>query len=245
MEQQKVFESVGIFPNDTDTYKSLAILNEQEIEHRIKEIKLNEDLASYNPGMEAEQLQVYVVTDQKDIAYQLLLKTGLFSEEEAEDDPNMFASYSDEELIEVVKNRDEWGIAFVSQAEAILQERGITISEEEKQQLENIRYQELDDQETPTNPLSTQLLTLSIGGLLLSIAIFYFVFEITAWPTVGTCAFSAWWGWVFATRKRTNIKGEEYYLYTEETRKNGKYLMYACFIALPLALLLSLLTDKW
>jgi len=120
-------------------------------------------------------------------------------------------SFSDEELMEVIEKRDEWGTYDYALALQLLQARGMSLTTSD---LERINQERFTTLATPDNGSTIWTvigyLSALLGGMLgLFIGIFLF------------------------TAKKTLPDGSRMYAYSQHTRQHGKYIMLLGFISIP------------
>jgi hypothetical protein len=111
---------------------------------------------------------------------------------------------------------DEWGTFDYLLAEKILHDRGIGITETEKQELKTERYKQLQEEqkEKPSNIL------------------LYYIFCLIVFP------FGILIGWAWAYSKRTLPDGKKVPAYDSDTQRHGK-------IIFTLGVILFVLTILW
>lgn len=134
------FKLLGTFPNDDHTFQALAVLNQQNILHKLNRVPILGQDPSYTPDVALSDflLEVYISSTQFDQAYQLLLEQGLFTEPEDESDNNALNSYANKELLEIMVS-DDWADVFKIQATEILKQRGIELEDSEKERLKQAK----------------------------------------------------------------------------------------------------------
>jgi hypothetical protein len=132
--------------------------------------------------------------------------SGLLSH--VESDYYLF-SFSNDELKEIVEKPDEWGSLDYALAQKLLNERGVTLSDEHLENLRETRNQTLaePEKEKPSNILA------------------YYIISIIFFP-VGLVI-----GWIWAYSKKTLPDGKRTYAYHPDTRKHGRIIFaLACFL---------------
>ena len=138
--------------NDKETAEDFSeVLKEFSIEFYIEEDVLEFDPTYANNALDKD---FHIMVRQADFAkakqaYEAYFKNKLNN---APPDYYLF-TFSNEELKEIMEKPDEWGVFDYLLAEKILQDRGITISENEKQTLKTERNKTLQKQQTekPSN----------------------------------------------------------------------------------------------
>jgi len=134
-------------------------------------------------------------------------------------DPDHFLfGFSDNELKDVVKRADEWHVLDVKLAKYLLQQKGISISEEE---MSDFRKQEMIEKSAPEKIKALWLVvayisTLCVGPLGLLI------------------------GWYLATLKKTLPDGSQVYNYDKTDRQHGRLILFLGFLSLLAFLVLKL-----
>lgn len=120
-------------------------------------------------------------------------------------------SFSDEELMEVIEKRDEWGSYDYALALQLLEQRGITLTTGDLERIDQQRLKVLATPDKGSNIWTAiGYLSALIGGMLgLFIGIFLF------------------------TAKKTLPDGTRVYAFSPQTRQHGKYIMTLGFIAIP------------
>jgi hypothetical protein len=129
---------------------------------------------------------------------------------EAEGDHYLF-SFSDRELLDVVKKPDEWGVFDVELARRILRERGIEITEEIQEEVERERLEVLKE---PAKASSTMV----VAGYLLALYGGFFGIII---------------GWLLRANKLLP-NGQKVPVYREGDRRHGQRIMWIGIIVVLL-----------
>lgn len=112
-------------------------------------------------------------------------------------------SYSNEELTDIVRKKDEWSENAIDSALLILHERGVRISQEEKFLLWKKRNKELRKGEAMP------------GYIILTGYIFCLLTGIVGLLT----------GILLSTLKKKDLFGKEYFVYEKQTRQHGRLMI--------------------
>jgi hypothetical protein len=210
-----------------DNYSSFKTFNDKETAEDFSEVLkeygidffIEEDVLEFDPTYANNALDkdFHIMVKQQDFgkakqAYEAYFKKGL---QNAPPDYYLF-SFSENELKEIMAKPDEWGTFDYLLAEKILHDRGIGITETEKQELKTERYKQL--QEEQKEKLSNILL--------------YYIFCLIIFP-IGILI-----GWAWAYSKKTLPDGKKVPAYDSDTQRHGKII----FI---LAVILFVLTILW
>jgi len=187
--------------NDKETAEDFAeILKEHAIDFYIEE-----DVLEFDPTYANNELDkdFHIMIKQEDFgkakqAYEAYFKKGL---DNAPPDYYLF-SFSDDELKEIMAKPDEWGTFDYLLAEKILQDRGIGITETEKQTLKTERNKILQEQqkEKPSNIL------------------LYYIFCLLVSP-IGILI-----GWAWAYSKKTLPDGTKVAAYDSDIQRHGRII---------------------
>lgn len=125
-----------------------------------------------------------------------------------------FNEYKNEELIDILQNKDEWNINEITITEQLLTKRGIDSSEEVKQKYDE-KIERLKEQKKGN-------VMYLIGSFLGSITCLFFGFSL-----VGMIGFSFFIGIGinYYLNKKTLPTGEKIFEYDKSTRKIGLYII--------------------
>jgi hypothetical protein len=126
-------------------------------------------------------------------------------------------SFTDKELKEIVAKPDEWGSLDYLLAQKILAQRGLPVSEEEKQTLRTERSKVLQQPEKEKD---------------LSIILYYII---SLFFPVGIVI-----GWVWTNSKKTLPDGTKVYRYNANLQRHGRIIFIFSLLLLVLAVLFSL-----
>ena len=149
----------------------------------------------------------------------LLLREVATESIELIDENHYLFGFTENELIEILKNYDQWSMTDYLLAQKILEERGISISDEQLQDLKNQRIAEFSQAEKGNRSWLNAGFVLAILGGVLGILIGYLHFSI----------------------KKTIPTGEKVYAYDPETRAKGKQIFTIGVLSFILWTLLALL----
>jgi hypothetical protein len=130
------------------------------------------------------------------------------------DDYYLF-SFTDDELREIVARPDEWGSFDYQLALKLLKEKGVPVSEEQKEQLKNERVKALAKQDG--EPVSN-----IVGYYVLCVLFFPIGFLI---------------GWIWAYSKKTLPNGAIIHTYNNKVRQHGRIILAMACIFLFLTVL--------
>lgn len=121
------------------------------------------------------------------------------------DEDHFLFGFSNEELIDIIKKRDEWGDFNFSLSKKILKERGVDITEDSIKKLQVERINELSKPEDGKETLGKLIGYISaiLGGPL-GLMIGYYLLNF----------------------KKTLPNGESVYYYSEELRKHGRIMIF-------------------
>jgi hypothetical protein len=110
--------------------------------------------------------------------------------------------FKDDELLEILRKPDEWGIFDHALARKLLADRGITVPDDAANEVMNARLKELRKPE-PVGPIWIGLgyIAALAGGF-----------------------FGLLMGWLFSNMKKTLPNGERVFVYTEADRRHGSVI---------------------
>ena len=210
-----------------DNYSSFKTFNDRETAEDFSEVLkeyaiefyIEEDVLEFDPTYANNELDkdFHIMVKQTDFvkakqAYEAYFKKQLHN---APPDYYLF-SFSNEELKEIMAKPDEWGTFDYLLAEKILQDRGLGVSDAEKQTLKTERYKTLQEQQKdkPSNIL------------------LYYIFCLIVFP-IGILI-----GWAWAFSKKMMPDGKKVATYDESIQRHGK-------IIFTIALLLFIAAVAW
>lgn len=186
--------------------ESLAIdfgllLNDNKIENLLENISINFDpILSNNEFGKEYCVKIKKIDFEK--ANVILSEKAKAEINEIQDDYYLF-SFSDEELIDVIKKSDEWNKFDVELAHKLLKERGNEITDEQINEIKKQRIVEL------SKPEEGQNIYIIIGYICAILGGFLGVFI----------------GWHLLTYKKTLPNGNRIYAYSENDRKQGNRIL--------------------
>lgn len=194
------FNTYQAFQSREDFEEIIEILNNNGIEFQTEDYPINFISDSANTSFSHE--------------YLIKLKKGSFkkvdaileklSEREIKDvDPNYYLfDFNQDELINLLKEQDEWNKFDVTLAKKLLKDKGIQLSNEDLEKIKSERIQELSKPETKQSIWVIIGYISSILGGLFGILI----------------------GWHLMNHKRILPNGERIFDYSEKDRKHGKII---------------------
>ena len=186
---------------DNETAKDFAeVLKQKKISYFIEEDTLVFDPSyAFNP-LNKEYLIKIRQRDFKEatLSYEEYFQKNL---DKVDRDYYLF-EFSDEELKEIIAKPDEWGSFDYQLAQKLLKQRGIEVTEIEKNELKAKRYKELakPDKERTANIILTYI-----------ICFFFFPIGIIL-------------GWVWGYSKKTLPDGRRVHVYSESVQNHGRII---------------------
>jgi hypothetical protein len=174
--------------------------------------EMEEQGPSFNPSFSfREDMTSYAVkvrSEDFERVNQLLAQAEEAAEPVTGDDYYLY-DFTNDELMEVLKQADEWSAFDVSLARKILADRGKPVSDDEFEKIRNKRLDDLKQPETSKQIwITIGYISAFLGGVL---GIFI--------------------GWVIFKHKKTLPNGERVYSYSESDRKHGKIIFYVGLIS--------------
>ncbi|HLO81496.1 MAG TPA: hypothetical protein VK166_11075, partial [Chitinophagaceae bacterium] len=119
-------------------------------------------------------------------------------------DPNYYLfRFKDEELMEIIRKPDEWGIFDHALAKKILSDRGIPVPDIAEREVLTKRLDEL------RQPESVEPIWIGIGYM----------------AAIAGGFFGILMGWLFSKMKKTLPNGERVYVYNNNDRIHGRRIM--------------------
>jgi hypothetical protein len=129
---------------------------------------------------------------------------GVYAKQLEEVDPNYYLfRFKDEELMDIIRKPDEWGIFDHALARKILSDRGVVVPNIDEQEVLKTRLDEL------RKPESVEPAWIGLGYM----------------AALAGGFFGILMGWLFAYMKKTLPNGERVYVYREEDRVHGRRIM--------------------
>ena len=202
----------AVFRKFLDTEQATATLNllvENEIDASLKDNAPAVDVTFSGNELQNEVL-LYVRQDHFSIAEKLLEEEALNAINNVDPSHYLF-SFSNEELSEIILKPDEWSVFDLKLAQKLLNERGVSVSNESIAEIKKNRNEELAKPES----LSTPKIILSY-------------FSVFAGGLPG-----AFLGWHLMNHKRTLPDGRKSFGYDEKTRKAGRGLFILAILFTP------------
>ena len=186
------------FLSEEEALPFIEIMKENEIEYQVEKFK--EPLDGVIAG-EIVRDQFYLKIKSLDFpkANKVIDKVILENISSIDKDYYLF-SFSNDELLEVIKKPDEWSRQDFLIARKILDERGLTINDEEVNKIKSTRIKELAIQDKEPR------------GTIVAGYIFAFLFSIVG----------IFFGLAFLVTKKTLPDGSRVFAYNESTRNHGK-----------------------
>lgn len=199
-----------LFP-DKETAEDFAeVLQQNGIDHRIEE-----DAVVFDPSYANNPLSkdYVILLKQPDFKRASLAYDEYFAKQ-LNDVPEDYYLYgfSNDELLEILAKPDEWDAFDYQLAQTLLNQRGIEVSREKREQLKAERYKEIaqPEGENVTNIIGyyiVSFLILPVGWII---------------------------GWVWGYSKKQLPDGYKVYAYNEKVRNHGKIIFWisiALFVA--------------
>jgi hypothetical protein len=193
-----------------------AILAEAKILYNIYDSRKDFDPAFNNSELGKE---ILIQIRQQDFgrAESLVNEKMPFQIENADSDHFLFG-FSNEELKEVVKRADEWHVLDVKLAKYLLQQKGISVSDEE---MADFRKQELIEKSAPEKIKAFWLVVAYISAL-----------------CIGPLGLLI--GWYLSTLKKILPDGSQVYNYDKTDRLHGRLILFCGFLSAMTMLALKL-----
>ncbi len=178
-----------------------AFFDQHNLQYELENNSLQFD-PTFSQSVFNHEYRIKIEPDNFERAENLLLEQAQTQLLHVDSSHYLFA-FSDEELTEVIRKRDEWSAFDFSLALNILQQRGIEFSNSEITQLEEKRINQLSEPEPTDGKWITLAYLLSVVG----------------------APIGAFIGWTYLAQKRTLHNGTEVYNYNDYTRKQGKKIL--------------------
>jgi hypothetical protein len=146
---------------------------------------------------------------------------GVYAKQLEEVDPNYYLfRFKNEELMDIIRKPDEWGIFDHALARKILSDRGVVVPGITEQEVLKTRLDEL------RKPESVEPVWIGLGYM----------------AALAGGFFGILMGWLFAYMKKTLPNGERIYVYREDDRVHGRRIMnigLVVFVIFMIRMLLS------
>lgn len=188
-------------PNKEAAIALSKLLTENGIDNRTEDHSATFDAAFSGMGPQKE-FRVKLRKEDFDKADAAIEKAVLGDVEQLQDG-HYLMSFSDEELMEVVANKDEWSAFDFMFARKLLRERGKELSNETLQDLRQQRIDELSKPEKHQSEAIFMGYVLAVLGGLLGMFI----------------------GWYLSTHKKTLPNGQMVYAHSENDRRSGRIIL--------------------
>jgi hypothetical protein len=224
------------YPNADSAEEAAAILKENGIELDVREEARVLD-SNYIGQQFSNPWLLYLRGEDFDRATQILEDHIVVRL--ADVDPGyMLLSFSDEELIEVMEKKDEWGIYNYKLAEMLLKQKDKPIPEVQIaiKQAEHLKIKE--------QPVSSGIMYLILGYLSVLAGIYtLFVPSRTAVLTLMQGLLGLFAGWSLSYHKRTLSNGQRSYYFNSSTRLQGKIMLWTSVTVTVLKIILLIATN--
>jgi len=211
----QTFQSFRKF-NDKETAEDFAeVLRDANIMYRLEEDLLVFDATFANHPLNKEYIIKLNPDDfiKASNAYEIYFQKHL---DEVESDYYLF-QFTDDELKEIILKPDEWGGFDYQLAQKLLKQKGVEISDTEKESIKRERYQEISRPGKENNGLIILIYLICLMGIPVTII------SMTSIPLYFFGA-SVITGWVWGYAKKTLPDGKRAYLYNEHVRKHGRII---------------------
>lgn len=203
------------FLNESDAMPVMEILKENNIEYRVEKFK--EPLDSVIAGeVVRDQFYLHIMSKDFPKANEVFDQMILKNISSVEKDYYLF-SFSNDELLEIIKKPDEWSRQDYLIAKKILDERGKPVNDQEINSLKSKRIKELAAAEK--EPMGS-IIVGYVFAILFSIVGLFF-------------------GLAFFVTKKTLPDGTKVFAYTQGARNHGKVI----FILSLAMLIFYIITD--
>ncbi len=209
MENNKLI-LVESFFNEKEAYKAKILLERNNIFHKFLKSRnnLEETFASSN----SIPTEIWVYESDFEESYSLI-NENLYENDKIIT-PNI-SNYSNDELIDIIKNKDEWHISFLNEAKTILTNREIKIDEREVSEHSNKKLDILK-QGKHAHPIAITMCWISA---ILSVPFLAFGFFGLIFGFMGTIA-----GYLYWQSKIKAFDNNKYFLFNIKTRTHGKFI---------------------
>lgn len=161
----------------------------------------------------SKEYDVKIKSEDFDRVNELVLEDEAQHVNEVDSDYYLFA-FSDDELMDVLKNYDEWSAFDGVLARKLLGERGVTIDDAKLEKIKEQRFDVLKQPET------SQKLWVVIGYMAAFLGGILGIFI----------------GWYLSTGKKILPNGERVYVYTDTDRKHGNRIFFLSVVVFVIAL---------
>jgi len=198
------------FLEEKEAYKSRILLEKNRINHKYFCSRSNFEKAYLTSN--SNPTEIWVNKEDFKLAFEIIR-----GETTNEDSEINIRAFSNEELIEIIKNPDEWHESFINKAKNILKEQNISINSDEidaniKEKLNIIKCGK-----------SAHPATIFIFWILTIFSVFFMLFGIFSF-VFGFSGIIA--GYLYWKSKITASDNHKYYLFNNTTRIHGKYMFF-------------------
>jgi len=216
--------------DEKEAYKSRVLLEENSIKHKYFCSRNNIEkaylISNSNPT------EIWVNKEDFNLAYEII-RTDTSSNE---NDNINIKDFSDDELIDILKNADEWHKSFVKEAKKNITERNIVIDNNEidahvKEKLLLLK-----------NGKTAHPATIFIFWMLTFFSIFYILLGFIGF-IFGFSGIIA--GYLYWKTKITGFDNNKYYLFSKKTRIQGKYIFFVGLVLLLTLLIIVYYTNYY
>ncbi|HSF44636.1 MAG TPA: hypothetical protein VLA58_01455 [Chitinophagaceae bacterium] len=146
----------------------------------------------------------------------------VYAKQLSEVDPGYYLfKFKDDELLEIIRRPDEWGIFDHALAKRILSDRGIAVPDEAASEVMSARLQEL------RKPESVEPLWIGLGYMLALAGGFFGILM----------------GWLFSNMKKTLPNGERVFVYNDADRRHGRRILKLGLIVFFIFMVRMLITS--
>ncbi len=146
----------------------------------------------------------------------------VYAKQLEEVDPSYYLfGFKDEELMDIIRKPDEWGIFDHALARKILSDRGVVIPDIAEQEVLKVRLDHL------RKPESVEPVWIGLGYM----------------TALAGGFFGVLMGWLFAYMKKTLPNGERVYIYREEDRIHGRRIMNIGLVVFAIFMIRALLST--
>jgi len=190
-----------------------SILKKENIETIIKDNSLSFDPSFANNNLDNNYFILKIKKNDFEKANEILEDIAKKNLNDIDDNHYLF-SFSDKELIDVLKKSDEWSKEDVLMAKDILNRRGKNISEKYITKLKKERIKKIRSGQK----ISKVTITFVFLCAIFPINIFFFLISIFS-------------GLLFWKYKKTDFEGKKYYAYNLRSRKLGFYIFITSVIS--------------
>lgn len=216
--------------DEKEAYKSRVLLEDNNIKHKYFCSRNNIEKAYLTSN--SNPTEIWVDKEDFNLAYEII-RTNTSSNE---NNKINIEDFSDKELIDILKNSDEWHESFVKEAKKIIKERNIVVDKHEidTYKKEKLLKLKIGKSAHPATIFIFWLLTFfSVLYILLGFIGFIFGFS-------GIIA-----GYLYWKTKITGFDNNKYYLFSKKTRTHGKYMFIVGLVLLLILFIFVYYTNYY